>query len=650
MKVEVLQTKERTIQASSSNYLFSLLFKNRLKFSEILKSWFFLLAFFFCSYTNVFSQTYLISSPKYASDIILNHTSCEPGAICAKYSTSMSLSGTLTFDRVLAPNLSRASANLISYSINDGVNTFTNQDSYFRVNMLVSTNSQGALTDIETVIRQLQSKTSTTPQLGNYVNEVWLLPTYMHVFNGTQCISDDASCVVLYQSPTRTSSVDLLNKAKPSYKATNADLASILLTSVSSGESSSPPNFSSNTLSYDVTVPYGMSQITIKPTALIGVSTISINGVTVPSGTSSSVFNLNQGVNNFTINVTAQDGVTKKNYTLKITRSNPATDANLSALSINPGTLDQTFNAQTLSYTGTVPFSQATLQVSATKANSNARITLNGVTLASATLSNLLPLSVGQNVFQVVVTAEDGITKKTYNLTIQRSNPATNATLEFLSLTPESSLTPTFLPSLFSYTVAVPFSTSKIKFIPTSQDINATVTVKGIVVARGVASTDINLGVGNNIIPVVVTAQDGITKLSYTVTITRATPSSDADLAVLSVNGGAFAQTFSPTTTSYTQTVPFSNTSATFGIQTSDANATVTVNGRAASNSGLSAPVALNVGSNTIQIRVVAENGTTVKTTTVTLTRQNPASDPALSQLTLNTGNLTGPVIENNIY
>ncbi|KAI9550164.1 hypothetical protein GHT06_003536 [Daphnia sinensis] len=562
----------------------------------------------------------------------------------------MSLSGTLTFDRVLAPNLTRVSANLVSYSINDGINTFKNQDSYFRVNMLVSTNSQGVLTDVETVIRQLQSKTSTTPNLGNYINELWLLPTYMYLFNATLCTTDDASCSTLYQSPTRTSSVNLLTKAKPIFKSTNADLASMLLTAVSTGESSSPPNFSSNTLNYDVTVPFGMSQITIKPTALIGASAISINGAAVQSGSSSGIFNLNQGINNFIVSVTAQDGVSKKSYSLRITRANPATDANLSALSISPGTIDQTFNAQTLSYTATVPFSQTSLQISATKAETNAKISLNGVALASATLSNSLPLKAGQNVFQLVVTAEDGTTKKNYSITIQRQSPSTNATLEFLSLTPEAALTPTFLPSQNTYTVAVPFSTSKIKFIPTSQDLTATVTVKGITVARGVASTDINLALGNNIIPVIVTAQDGLTKLTYTVTITRATPSSDADLAALSVNNSAFAQTFSPTTTSYTQTVPFSTSTAAFGILTSDENAKVTVNGRATTNSGVSAPVALNVGSNTIQIKVVAENGTTVKTTTVTLTRQNPASNPALSQLTLNTGILTGPVIENNIY
>ena len=650
MIVEELQTKARTIEVSSSNYLFSLLFKMRPKLLVLLKDWFLLFAFFFCTYSNLFSQTYTISSPKYSSDIIFNNTSCESGAICGQYTTSMSLSGTLTFDRVLAPNLTSTPANLISYSINDGVNTFTNQNSYFGINILVTTNSQGALTDIETLIRQLQSRTSTTPRLGSYINEIWIRPTYMYLFNATLCTSDDASCNILYQSPTRTSSVNLLNRAKPSFKATNADLAGMLLTSVSSGESSSPSNFSSNTLSYDVTVPFGMSQITIKPTALIGASSISINGVTVQSGSSSGIFNLNQGINNFTINVTAQDGVTKKNYFLRITRSNPSTDTNLSALSISPSTLDQTFNAQTLSYTGTVPFSQTTLQISATKAESNAKITLNGVALASGTLSNLLPLSVGQNVFQAVVTAEDGITKKTYSLTIQRQNPATNATLEFLSLTPESPLTPTFLPSQYTYTVAVPFSTSKIKFIPTSLDANATVTVKGITVARGVASTDTNLGQGNNIIPIIVTAQDGITKLAYTLTITRAAPSSDADLAALSVNNGAFVETFSPTTTTYTQTVPFSTSAATFGVLTSDANATVTVNGRTTSNSGVSAPVALSVGSNTIQIRVVAENTTTVKTTTVTLTRSNPATNPALSQLALNTGTLTGPVIENSIY
>lgn len=284
MKLSVIQLSKQYFLRDFS--LFPLNFFNVCDVAEnqVLKKCFISVFLLLFLSSTGFSQTYLINSPKYSPDIIFNNTSCEAGAICGKYTTSMSVSGTLTFDRVLAPNLNRVSANLVSFSINDGINTFTNLDSYFRVNMLVSTNSQGILTDVETVIRQLQTKTSITPKVGNYVNELWLLPSYMYVFNATLCTSDDASCTTIYQSPTRTSSVNLLMKAKPVFKSTNADLASVFLTAVSTGESSSPSNFSANTLSYDVTVPFGMGQITLKPTALIGGSIISINGLAVQSG------------------------------------------------------------------------------------------------------------------------------------------------------------------------------------------------------------------------------------------------------------------------------------------------------------------------------------------------------------------------------
>ena len=598
----------------------------------------------------VVAQTYTISSPKYSNGTINNNTGCAPGAKCASYSGTMSITGTITFTQLLGPNLNRASATIVSYSVSDGVNTFNNQNSFIDRDVYVTTNANGNLVTLETLFRQWQIPAQNTTN--SFLNELWLTPNFFYIFNAVRCGSQGApgGCYQGFYESGFSSYINLQPNLMPTYKATNADLSGITVVAVASGESSPAPNFSANQLTYSVTVPFQTSQIKLRPTALHGSATIMVNGTTVVSGADSGVLNLARGVNTFTVTVTAQDGFTKKSYTLSVTRSDPSTDANLSAASISPGTLNQTFSAQTLNYTATVPFSQTTVRITSTRAQNFANITLNGVALSSGVQSNLLPLSVGQNTFNVVVTAEDGQTKKTYVLTIQRQTPSTNAILDFLSFSPDATITPTFLPSEKTYAATVPFSMAKIKFVPTSQDPNATVTVKGITVARGVASGDINLGQGNNIIPVIVTAQDGITKETYTVTITRQTPSNDANLANLLVNNSDFTQTFSPSTTSYSLTVPFRSTTATFAIQTADENATVTVNGRATSNSGLSAPVALNVGSNTIQIRVVAENGTTVKTTTVTLTREAAATDPGLSQLTINTGALSGSTVESGIY
>ena len=70
-----------------------------------------------------------------------------------------------------------------------------------------------------------------------------------------------------------------------------------------------------------------------------------------------------------------------------------------------------------------------------------------------------------------------------------------------------------------NYTANVPNATPSITMIPTAADATATVTVNGTVVASETASQSIPLGVGPNVIHVVVTAQDGVSLTSYTLTV-----------------------------------------------------------------------------------------------------------------------------------
>lgn len=77
-------------------------------------------------------------------------------------------------------------------------------------------------------------------------------------------------------------------------------------------------------------------------------------------------------------------------------------------------------------------------------------------------------------------------------------------------------LAPAFASATTSYSVSVPFLTTSITLTPTPADANATVRVNGTTPATLVA-----LSVGANAFPVVVTAQDGTTTKTYTVTVTR---------------------------------------------------------------------------------------------------------------------------------
>jgi hypothetical protein len=88
------------------------------------------------------------------------------------------------------------------------------------------------------------------------------------------------------------------------------------------------------------------------------------------------------------------------------------------------------------------------------------------------------------------------------------------------------SLDPTFDLDDLDYTIAVANSINSIKFTPTVANSGATVEVNGVAVPTGTESSSINLSVGDTIIVVKVTAQDGVSYKNYTVTLTRsaATP------------------------------------------------------------------------------------------------------------------------------
>ena len=85
-------------------------------------------------------------------------------------------------------------------------------------------------------------------------------------------------------------------------------------------------------------------------------------------------------------------------------------------------------------------------------------------------------------------------------------------------------LTPTFASGTTSYTSSVSTATSSLTVTPTTMDANATVKVNGTALISGSASSAINLSFGGNTITIVVTAQDGTTTQTYTVTVTRQFP------------------------------------------------------------------------------------------------------------------------------
>jgi hypothetical protein len=298
--------------------------------------------------------------------------------------------------------------------------------------------------------------------------------------------------------------------------STIATLNSLLVNSAGLTSSFNPDVFI-----YTASVGNNIANITLTPTVTDTTATITINGIAETSGLATPLFPVAIGNNVFTIVVTAQNQTTTNTYTLTVNRV-PLTNDNLSNLAANSGTLNPVFSAATLTYTDSVGYTTASLQVTPTVQDATATIKINGTASLSGTASAAIPLNVGSNTINVLVTAQDTAVKQTYTITVNRTG-ASNANLANLTIS-DGILTPAFSAATPSYTVAVNDTVSTISLTPTLSDVNASVTVNGTKVGSGSASQAIALNIGTNNITIAVTAQDGTTVKTYTLTVTRAEP------------------------------------------------------------------------------------------------------------------------------
>ena len=211
-----------------------------------------------------------------------------------------------------------------------------------------------------------------------------------------------------------------------------------------------------------------------------------------------------------------------------------SSDADLSALSVSDGTLDPAFSPDVTDYAVTVGNDVTEITVTATASDDAATLTVGGAASASGAASAPVALAVGTTQIDIVVTAEDGTTK-TYAIAVTRE-PSSDATLSALELS-AAALNETFDPETTAYTADVASDVDSTTVTATANDEAAALQIDGTAVASGTASDPIALEVGENTLTVTVTAEDGTTTESYTVTITRAAPpvvSTEVSILVLS--------------------------------------------------------------------------------------------------------------------
>jgi hypothetical protein len=216
---------------------------------------------------------------------------------------------------------------------------------------------------------------------------------------------------------------------------------------------------------------------------------------------------------------------------------------------------------------------------------------------------------------------------------------SSNAFLSALAVS-TGTLSPTFAAATTAYTASVTNVTTSVTVTPTRAEANATIQVRVnggayASVTSGSASSALSLNVGSNTIDVLVTAQDGTTTNSYSITVTRI--SNDATLSALTTTAGTLSPTFASGTISYTTaSVCNATTSVTVTPTRTEANASiqVRVNGGAyasVTSGSASSALSLNVGSNTIDVLVTAQDGTTTNSYTLTVTVNTNSTAAVLS-------------------
>ncbi len=422
--------------------------------------------------------------------------------------------------------------------------------------------------------------------------------------------------------------------------SSNADLSSL---EVSGYELD--PAFDASTTDYTVSVSSEVYGVEIFAATADINATLEINGNEVSSGEGQTVDNLDVGDNEAAVVVTAEDGTTVKTYTIIITRaeaeieepapadSEISSDADLNSLSVAEYELIPDFEAGTTGYAVSIPNDVESVDITATTADENASLTIAGTAAISGSAQTVGDLAEGDNIVDVEVTAEDGNTVQTYTITITRAEPAlqllaleasevsSNADLSSLALT-DYAIDPAFGSETTGYTAEVPNEVDSVEITATVADANATLTIGGAAAVSGTPQTVSGLVVGENDIAVAVTAQDTTTVKAYTITVTRvAVVSSNADLSSLSVTGYNPTPVFDAAATEYSVCIPGEVESVEITATIADANSTITIGGAAAISGTPQTVSGLVMGENEIAVVVTAQDGTTVKTYTLIITR-----------------------------
>jgi len=169
----------------------------------------------------------------------------------------------------------------------------------------------------------------------------------------------------------------------------------------------------------DYTATTTAATIAVAPVTSSPLAMVTVNGTTVASGSVSAPTALDMGPNTITTIVTAQDGSTKA-FVVTVIRG-PLTDDLLNSLVLTKpyAALTIASGPDFVDYTATTTASS--IEVAPIANSSVATVTVNGTTVAPGSASGPIALNMGANIITTIVTAQDGISAKTFAITVTRT-------------------------------------------------------------------------------------------------------------------------------------------------------------------------------------------------------------------------------------
>lgn len=264
------------------------------------------------------------------------------------------------------------------------------------------------------------------------------------------------------------------------------------------------PAFHPEVLEYRLSVPFEVTSMTFAAQPATGAS-CRVNRESLGAGGSDTLFR---------ITVTAEDGETQRVYQVTVHRQEKEEEPELSQdtrlLSLLPetGQLVPEFEPGILEYSLTVPYEVTAMTFSAQPAE-GASCRVNRKNLGAGGSATL---------FLLTVTAEDGESKRVYQVTVHRQEkeeeekPTLSQDARLLSLTPEQGqLSPAFDPEVLEYRLTVPFEVTTMTF--------AAQPAEGA--SYRVNRKNLGAGGSSTLFTLTVTAEDGTAKRVYQVTVYR---------------------------------------------------------------------------------------------------------------------------------